>query len=84
MKTTGNLTDNHWEFVDSVLMAARSVFTSVVMSRYGGEAAQLVDPRSGLKIKHCYLQSLVILMRVNVLELCHFRINKYSDPNPSE
>ncbi|PMD13767.1 hypothetical protein NA56DRAFT_665220 [Hyaloscypha hepaticicola] len=30
MKTTGNLSDNHWKFVESVLMmAAGNVFTSV-------------------------------------------------------
>lgn len=44
MKRIGNLTDNHWEFGDSVLvMAAGNVFTSVVISRYGREAARIVD-----------------------------------------
>jgi hypothetical protein len=45
MKITGNLTDKQWKFVDSVLiMAAGNVFTSVVISRYGGEAARIINP----------------------------------------
>ena len=43
MKIKDELTVAQWKFVDVVLaMAAGNVFTSVVISRYGGEAARIV------------------------------------------
>jgi hypothetical protein len=43
MKGSNELTIDYWEFVDSVLvMAAGNIFTSVVISRYGGEVARFV------------------------------------------
>lgn len=43
LKVVDELSNAQWKFVDSVLiMAAGNIFTSVVISRYGGEAARLV------------------------------------------
>ncbi|KEF50880.1 uncharacterized protein A1O9_13070, partial [Exophiala aquamarina CBS 119918] len=42
MKRVDELSVSEWEFVDAALgMAAGNIFTSVVISRYGGEAARI-------------------------------------------
>jgi len=44
MKVADELTIAQWKFVDAALaMAAGNVFTSVVISRYGGEAARIIQ-----------------------------------------
>lgn len=44
MKEARSLSLSEWDYVDAVLaMAAGNIFTSVVISRYGGEAARIRD-----------------------------------------
>ena len=44
MKHVGNLSVSEWDYVDATLaMAAGNVFTSVVISRYGGQSARIGD-----------------------------------------
>jgi len=44
MKRGYDLTVSEWDFMDALsAMAAGNIFTAIVISRYGGEAAQIDD-----------------------------------------
>lgn len=43
----GDLNEEEWKFIDACILAATgSLFTSVVISRYGGEESRLTEPIS--------------------------------------